>query len=275
MLGLDWSARQADAEMARQVVALGYTTVFRYLPLPRSTRADLTRDELEVLLDAGLEVVPIYEWSTGRALGGFEQGLRDGATSFEAARNLGFPQGTTVVAAIDFGPTPDQLHSVGEYLRGFDAGLGDYRICPYGSYSVIAYALDHLIALKTWQTVAWSGGRRHPHATAFQRAEQRDICGEGCDVNDIYGDLGGWRRTPLPAPTAPQEDLLMSAALNDHDARWALVLTWFVDYLGRVPTTPEEHDAHVAVFEQAGAGACLSGIVNSPEGKAHRERTKV
>lgn len=76
----------------------------------------------------------------------------------------------------------------------------------------------------------------------------------------------------LRPTTSPQEDLLMAAALNDDDARWTLVLQWFVDYLGRVPESSDEHALHVWVFGTKGAGACLSGIVNSPESIEHRRR---
>ena len=75
----------------------------------------------------------------------------------------------------------------------------------------------------------------------------------------------------LPRTLAPQEDLLMAAAKDDHDARWALVLQWFVQFIGRPPKSTAEHDRFVAMFEQQGAGACLSEIVNSPEGVAYRK----
>lgn len=79
-------------------------------------------------------------------------------------------------------------------------------------------------------------------------------------------------RQPLPPPAASREDLLMAAAKDDHDARWALVLQWFVEFLGRVPDSTAEHDAHVKTFDERGAGACLSGIVNSPEAVELRKR---
>lgn len=64
----------------------------------------------------------------------------------------------------------------------------------------------------------------------------------------------------------------MSLAKDDHDARWGLVLQWFVLFLGRSPSTAQEHDVHVGVFERDGYGACLSGIINSPEAQAFRTR---
>ena len=64
----------------------------------------------------------------------------------------------------------------------------------------------------------------------------------------------------------------MAVAKSDDDARWALVLEWFVQFLGRVPGNSDEHDFHVKVFADKGAGACLSGIVNSPEAQSLRKR---
>lgn len=87
-----------------------------------------------------------------------------------------------------------------------------------------------------------------------------------------------WHFEPIPnwkLPSHPQEDLLMAAAKDDDDARWALVLQWFVDYLGRVPNTTEEHLLHVFVFGTKGAGACLAGIVTSDEAKAFRKMQRV
>lgn len=88
------------------------------------------------------------------------------------------------------------------------------------------------------------------------------------------GDTSDWWSRYYPS-TSQQEDLLMAAAKDDDDARWALVLQWFVDYLGRVPTDEKEHALHVWVFGTKGAGACLSGIVNSTEAQAYRKMQRV
>lgn len=120
-------------------------------------------------------------------------------------------------------------------------------------------------AAKRWG-LRWGGTyASRPDSMHFEWVGSRD------DALRFVLDL----KTLNAATTHPQEDLIVSVALNDDDARWTLVLQWFVDYLGRVPNDDKEHALHVWVCGTKGTGACLSGIVNSTEAKAFRKMQRV
>ncbi|MEH7742318.1 glycoside hydrolase domain-containing protein [Bacillus subtilis] len=96
------------AEKAQTLRNNGYKTVGRYLTGNVRTSSGLaskalTSKELAVILDAGLNIFPIYQD------GGYEssyfvkdQGTRDAYSAASAARRLGFPSGTTIYFAVDF-----------------------------------------------------------------------------------------------------------------------------------------------------------------------------
>lgn len=74
-----------------------------------------------------------------------------------------------------------------------------------------------------------------------------------------------------PPPVAPYiGDELMPAALDDLDARKALIRQWFHEYLGRGPFSVAERDLHLWVFTTKGADECLAGIVDSVESQKYR-----
>ncbi len=73
-------------------------------------------------------------------------------------------------------------------------------------------------------------------------------------------------------PTIEEERDLMSAALNDTDARNTLIRQWFWQYLGRGPRTIQERDLHLWVFTSKGADTCLAGITDSEEHSVFRSR---
>ncbi len=83
-----------------------------------------------------------------------------------------------------------------------------------------------------------------------------------CDVNLARpGFLGS-------PPPDEEDDDVKSASDQEADIR-----VWFRAYLGRNPNPPEM-PLHLWVYGVAGAGTCLAGIIDSPEGQTYYERTK-
>lgn len=76
----------------------------------------------------------------------------------------------------------------------------------------------------------------------------------------------------LTRNNSAQEDFLMAAALDDNDARKAIIRDWFWEYLGRGPNSVEERDLHLWVFSTSGADACLAGITDSKEARDFRAK---
>lgn len=87
-------------------------------------------------------------------------------------------------------------------------------------------------------------------------------------------DLPAFRRNVESLLHSPsyEGDLLMSAALDDDDARRCLVRQWFWLHLGRGPKSADEQSLHVYVLATKGADACLANIVDSPEAAAFRAK---
>lgn len=124
--------RAAAEELRRQ----GYLGVFRYLPLPgNDTSRDLTRDELAMLLEVGLEVGVVQHvrgfppahplWSPAE-----HDALEDAATAIQMARRAGMPDGVHLfqdLEAVDGskGDTSGYTVRWGHVVRtsGYAAGL--------------------------------------------------------------------------------------------------------------------------------------------------------
>lgn len=80
---------------------------------------------------------------------------------------------------------------------------------------------------------------------------------------------------PQPAPQPQpvlQEDLLMSAALNDDDARNCLIRQWYIEHVGHGPDGAGQAD-WLAYFRKNGADLTLAGIYDSAEAVAYRAKT--
>ncbi|RDY89772.1 glycoside hydrolase domain-containing protein [Bacillus velezensis] len=97
------------ADTAKTLRENGYKIVGRYLTGNVRIGSDLvtskalSKEELSIIFNAGLNVFPIYQD------GGYEssyfvknQGTRDAYSAADAARTLGFPSGTTIYFAVDF-----------------------------------------------------------------------------------------------------------------------------------------------------------------------------
>jgi hypothetical protein len=265
-----------------QIKAAGFAGVVRYLaPLPNSKVITLAEADREIA--AGLQVGLVWETTANACLGGAKQGNTDGLKAAAQARNLNAPKGVCVYLAVDFDAQANQLPVVAAYMDAARHQLNvfGYRQGVYGSANVCSIMLRDGHADLAWQTVAWSHGSHlsGPQVALYQRSGQVTVGVTRCDVNDVLlDDWGQWPRpTELPADngSAHREDFLMPAALDDDDARRALVRQWFWQYLGRGPNTSEEQALHVWVFGTKGADVCLAGIVDSTEAAARRKLATV
>jgi Domain of unknown function (DUF1906) len=133
---------------AEELRRLGYLGVYRYLPLPGNDASrDLTRAELAMLLEVGLEVGAVQHvrgfppahpfWSPAE-----HDALEDAATAIQAARRAGLPDGVHLfqdLEAVDGSQSDTSGYTVrwGHTVRmsGYAAGL-------YVGYSVPLAPLD-------------------------------------------------------------------------------------------------------------------------------------
>lgn len=129
--------RPLNAAQAQTLVANGRTVVGRYITGGKTKK--LTKEEMQILYEAGLKVFPIYQTSNNYKEYFTEaRGRRDAYYAFEALRDLYFPDGTTVYFAVDFDATVDDVNNyILPYFAAiketFDSFATDrYKIGIYG-----------------------------------------------------------------------------------------------------------------------------------------------
>jgi hypothetical protein len=161
---LDYSSARPDPAAIR---AAGYLGVMRYLapdnPLTHSKI--LFKDEATTLLDAGLGVGLVWEWTAGRAAAGYDAGVADSSAAELQAEALGFPPHLPIFFAVDFGTSPSVVLP---YFQGI-ASLAVNPVGVYGSLQVVEGILSSGYATFAWQTCGWSGLAVSPRANLYQR----------------------------------------------------------------------------------------------------------
>ena len=100
-------ATKLTATTAKTLYDNGYRYVGRYLTkVPGGLDKDITAEEAQIILDAGLNFFPIYQTvGTKEEYFTAEQGASDANAAIEAARKLGVPNGTVIYFAVDFDAT--------------------------------------------------------------------------------------------------------------------------------------------------------------------------
>lgn len=97
-------ATKLTAAKAKTLYDNGYRYVGRYLTkVPGGLDKDITREEAQIIFDAGLRFFPIYQTLGTKAEYFTEaQGTADAYAAIEAAQKLGIPRGTIIYFAVDF-----------------------------------------------------------------------------------------------------------------------------------------------------------------------------
>lgn len=149
------------------------------------------------------------------------------------------------------------------------------------NFESIGVETDHTTG-ETWSGVVLLDSLRRGTAGILARLEvdqtglefHKTVCsppGRKTDPDGLVLPVERAAVRSLLTPTHPQEDLLMAAALNDDDARRALILDWYLADLGRLPD-PADVEGHLKVFRANGAYACRQGIAGSPEAAKRRKK---
>jgi hypothetical protein len=151
-----------DRPTVTQIKALGAHWVARYFS--NDDAKDLHRSEVLSYTVAGLAIVTVFETTAGRATAGRAAGAAD-ARNAEAQREaVGLPDNHVQHFAVD---KDVSWAAVAPYFAGVSSVIDQDRVGVYGGIDVItgAYQAGYRYL---WQTVAWSEGRWHPHATIRQ-----------------------------------------------------------------------------------------------------------
>lgn len=203
------------------VRAAGYAGMLRYLS--HQAGKCVTAGEVAAYRSAGLLVGLVFEDGAAAAARGHDQGVADGQFAAATARQVGYPAGAVIFAAVDFEAT--DMAPIIDYFRGFAAGATGYQTGPYGSAAVVDAVAGAGVARWAWQTAAWSAGRVSAHADLYQHA-----FGAVFDSNELLRPVPLWGTDPIAAPpTSPaapaapdthhQEDLMFYVRSTGHGGR--------------------------------------------------------
>lgn len=222
------ASTQLNASMAKALYSNGYRYIGRYLTGTVGSGAterpkNLTRNELNTIFDAGLNVFAIFqEGAVNLTKFTYEQGRADAATALEAARSLGVPYGEIIYFAIDYDMTDENVTSnVIPYFRGIRKTINNnynrYRIGIYGSRNVcsrvaaVGYSVSSFVSD---MSTGFSGnlGYKIPDNWAFDQFYEYTFTGGGTsfglDKVAYSGRYSGFGHIeshtssdPIPVPT--------------------------------------------------------------------------
>lgn len=173
----------------------GFSFSARYL-VPSGWKA-LTKLEAELINQAGIDIVSVFETTADRALGGRAAGLADGATAVQVAKKVGQPIGSCIYFAVDFEAKSSQMATVIEYIRAASESTPEYATGVYGSHAVIEAVYAAGACSRFWQTRAWSYGKVSNRANIYQydcgpQGLGLTMNGIGVDLNESFGSEGAW-----------------------------------------------------------------------------------
>jgi hypothetical protein len=205
--GIDCAVR-ISKQTADKLAAEGYKFVCRYLP---GASKNMTRDEVQVLTDAGLLILSVYETTADRAAGGAANGKTDGADALKLARQLGMPEHGCIYFAVDYEPSTAALPTVIEYIAAAAEQIKPYKAGVYGPYKVIEYLASGGLCAGYWQAYAWSGGKTSVYNTVHQLSPPQTVAGISADLDEAYTYRGLWNYNTTAEAVALADELELSS----------------------------------------------------------------
>lgn len=186
----------ADRPYGGMVANAQYGYIFRYLSDGGSSipGKQLLPDEAKSYLDAGVRLVSNWETTADMMLRGYAGGKIDSDNAWSWHRHCGGPDDATIYYSCDFDTTPQEQVVINAYLQACIDQYGLDQTGVYGSYYVCERARQAFPGIKTWQTLAWSGGQTSPNNTVLQLIGTVYVGNVACDrniINDI-GNVGAW-----------------------------------------------------------------------------------
>jgi LysM repeat protein len=160
-------ATKLTSVYADVLVKNGVTHVGRYLPT--TDWKGLTVVEVEVIKEAGLNLISIYEkGSTKASYFTKEQGIEDATHAEQLAKNLNQPEGTAIYFTVDYDAQTKDFANILNYFQGVKDTLQTYKVGVYGKFETIVLLQTKKLADYFWQTYAWSNGQRAKNLHLFQ-----------------------------------------------------------------------------------------------------------
>lgn len=186
---------------AQALVENGYEYIGRYLTGTYGGGIDkaLTREEAEIILEAGLKFFPIYQ-DGGTTQSDFtaKNGQLDGKAAVDAAKALGLPDDTIIYFAVDFDAMDYQITSniLPYFKEVYDevTSSSAYKIGVYGARNVCSRVSDAGYAYSSFvgnMSTGFSGnlGFKMPSNWAFDQFGNKDENGNYLTISSADGDF--------------------------------------------------------------------------------------
>lgn len=185
------TSTKLTADTATKLKAAGYNDVGRYLTNTKSGTLDkkMTKEELKIIEEAGLNVFPIYQTYGGEAsYFTWKQGRNDGGEAKKAAQSFGFPSTVTIYFAIDYDALMEDIKTnIIPYFKGIREVVGrSFKIGVYGPRAVCNKLLANGLAKYSFVSDMSSGftgniGQIMPSNWAYEQFSEITECGIGID----------------------------------------------------------------------------------------------
>jgi hypothetical protein len=179
------------ASVAARLAAEGYRFACRYL-VPAGYSKRLTKSEAQILTDAGLQILCVYETTANRTAGGAPYGKSDGAKALACAQEIGMPASGCIYFAADYDAGSKDYNAIEAYLRAAKEQVGKYKVGIYGGFRVIEEMAAREACVGFWQAYAWSYGNISKHNIVHQRSAVQTVAGISVDLDESFSDDGFW-----------------------------------------------------------------------------------
>lgn len=194
--GVDSSSACSSSSISC-LLSEGITFVGRYYS--RTTQIEgkkLTAGEAQLLSQAGLELVAVYEdGPTSYSYFSASRGTADAEGALEQAEAVGQPQGTAIYFTVDYdAASSDIAGNITVYFEAVSAALsGTYVVGVYGSGATCAAILASGYAQLAWlaQSTGWSGYAQFTD-WAIKQGPEQPICSLNSDSDVAHGDFGSF-----------------------------------------------------------------------------------
>jgi hypothetical protein len=194
--GVDSSSACTSSDIAC-LQSSGITFVGRYYS--RTTHIEgkkLTASEAQLISDAGLQLVTVYEdGPTSYSYFSASRGSDDAAGALAQAAAIGQPTGSAIYFTVDYDAADDEIaNDITAYFQAIAAALGDYHVGVYGSGAVCTAITNAGLASYAWlaQSTGWSGYSAFT-TWAIKQGAEGSVCGLNSDTDQARGDFGAFR----------------------------------------------------------------------------------
>ena len=167
----------------------------------------LSKAEAQMISNAGLDIIAVYESKGGSKTYSKERGKKDCVNAIRCAENVGQPTNTTIYFSINskFLVNEDyNIHDIFNYFTGITEQMKLYKertdcegwnLGIYGSYNIIEYMLNKCDILYYWQTRVLSKKNISDKAHFLQSTLNTCECGiDPVDIDLAFNpDLGQFK----------------------------------------------------------------------------------